>query len=189
MLSESKIHGSAGEGIVVAASTCTIRDTTVEGSAGRGVWLQDIASGAVKLDKVRVKGSSLAGIGMTKAKGVTLEGCEVSGVTKVLVLMATPAKVGDGLQILDGSEATVRSIAIDGAERAGLLVDSAKATVKDSTISGDEGALLVQKAPIVGSDYANNQDGQGKAVAPQAPKADLVVNTKPLPGTMPVPLP
>lgn len=189
-LTDSRVHDSAGQGIVVMSSTGTIKDTTVERSAERGVWIQDISSGTVALTDTTVAGAAWVGIGLTRARGVTLTGCTVSAVKKTMVVTNTDAgNIGDGVQVLDGSEVEVKAANLTGVERVGLLVDSAKARVKDSTISGTEGALLVQKSTIVPADFANNKDAGGNAITPAKPSANLLVNPKPLPGTMPIPLP
>lgn len=189
-LSSSHIHDSGSQGIVVMAATGKLQDTTVEQSGAHGIWIQNIANGTLALSNTKVIGSVGAGIALTQSSGVSITGGSLSGVKNMMDL-STPNfdLIGDGLQIMDNSEATVQGVTISGVERVGLLIDSAKAKVQDSVISGAVGTLLVQKSPIVGSDYSNNKDGQGNSLTPASPTSPLPVNPIPLVGTMPVPLP
>jgi hypothetical protein len=78
------------------------------------------------------------------------------------------AVIGDGLQVIDGSEVTVVGATIEGNDTAAVLVDASTATITGCTISGGEAGIVVQNASLDAQRFEDNRQPNGAPVDPSS---------------------
>ncbi|MBW2733552.1 MAG: right-handed parallel beta-helix repeat-containing protein [Deltaproteobacteria bacterium] len=187
-ISESWVHHNQGMGILIDRSTGKLQGNRIEENAERGIWLQSIGQGFELLNNDVLK-NQLVGIGMLSSVKVRVMGGQVmSTAEKAFLNNADTIVVGDGLQILDGSEATVSGVHIGENDRVALLVDASTSTVRDCTLDGGEAALIVQNALISEQSFVNNQRESGAALQPVSPQIPYAIGIAPI-SVSPLPLP
>ena len=170
-MSGSAVEGCKGPGVTVELSTATLEDNTISKNEGFGIRLQTILSSMgqkVRLERNTVEDNRAAAIVGIKAEDVTIKGGTASR-TKLEATIAGAkfVKMGDGMQILDGSKFTVESVSLVKNERASIVVDASTATVSNCTItrkdpSIDDGILAQNGGKVTAT---NNKDGQGKPLS------------------------
>ena len=191
-ISGSKIHHSAGQGIVIDDSAGKLTQNKINDNDERGVWIQ--CSGAVNLtlDNNEIADCKLVGVGTVGCSGITIKGGTVARIKKTPVLMgSTSVEIGDGVQLLNKSDVTVDGVTIDAAGRVGLLIDDAVGTISNSTIGGTADDLVVQNAQTSAQKLSNNKDAGGKTLGATTPSTayGIVADKFSLISVLPIPLP
>jgi parallel beta-helix repeat protein len=192
-LEKNKIHENTYLGILLDGSTGTLTANTVEGNDERGIWAQNCAGGSLLLDGNTVSGNKLAGIGATGCAGLTVKGGKISGTREMAVADSGGgvAKVSDGLQLLEASDVVVDGVTVETNKRVGVVIDNARATVKNTTITGSKTAIVTQNHKPADVTFSNNKGAGGAAIQPTVPSSALVVNasTIGLISISPIPIP
>lgn len=123
-----------GVGLFVAGASGSHANLTSMGNQQPGVWLQDA-------DNVRFSGigtalddNGRAGIVALRSSGIEIADASVTATRTVPSITGT---VGDGIQLVESSNGIVlRDLALDGNERAGLVLDLSGGSTSTLTLSG-----------------------------------------------------
>jgi hypothetical protein len=191
-ISGSKIHHSAGQGIVIDDSAGKLTQNRITDNEERGVWIQCSGASNLTLDGNEITDCKMVGVGTVGCTGVTIKGGKVARIKKTPVLVGnTSVEIGDGVQLLDKSDVTVDGVTVDAAGRVGLLIDDAVGTISNSTIDGSAGNLVVQNAQTSAQTLNNNKDAGGKALSATTPTTayGVVTDKISLISVLPVPVP
>jgi hypothetical protein len=190
-LERNHVHESELQGIVVDGATGSIVDNRVERCQERGIWVQGISGPAgLTLEDNALTGNHMVGIGVTRSRGVKILGGRVHGTREKTIMspVGEPQTLGDGLQVLDGSEVEIRGGRVEASKRLGVLIDAARATITDTVV---EAALVVQNAALSDQVFERVSDPGGAPVKGSLPKAPYYLDASPidLVSTSPIPLP
>ncbi|MEZ4235463.1 MAG: hypothetical protein R3F59_04735 [Myxococcota bacterium] len=155
-----ELVGNRAAGLVAAGSSAVVELTDVrvadtapadDGRFGRGIQLQDFASAS--LTDLVVADNHDAGVFSLLAADLVVDGLTVSGTTAsaaggdALVVTAVDA---DGRQLDPaGFRATLTGNTVDGADRAGIVLERVTATVDGNTVANAPQAIVAQQDAVV----------------------------------------
>jgi hypothetical protein len=188
-LEGNTVHGSKAQGIVVDKCTGTLLKNQVQANEERGVVLQHVNS--LTLEENDLDGNERSGITTLFCKAVTIKSGRVANTKKRAVIVESKSgMVGDGVQVLAESVVSISGLKVEGNGRVGVLIDDAKATVADTSISGGDDALVVQNAKLADQQITNVTDSSGKGLnAVDSTANPYINNPTELVSTLPLPLP
>lgn len=194
-LRESEIVDSEAQGLVMHESGGLLADNTISGSLERGVWLQHIAE-PLRLEANRIEANRRIGLGLFDAKQVVIDGGLVRTTENLTSLdhIGETVTIGDGIDVLAGSQLEIRSVEIINNDRVGLLIDDASANVQSAVIesasSGETEALVVQNATLSQQVLGDIRNAQGSKISPVVPqKAFAVIRDPAVIQDSPLPIP
>lgn len=160
------VEKNQGAGVLIdgAATTASIKNSTVSENGERGVWVQRV-QGTIDAPAVRIEQSTLVknkivGLGSVEARGIIVIGGRIADTqaAPVVTNLATTEQVGDGLGVFGGST----DVKVDGAK----LEANARAA---GVIDGSDRGIIV-----IGGDVAAGPSGL-KIVVQNATGADVQV--------------
>jgi len=185
-LSKSTVSGGKGQGIVIDGGTycssnpdpiiTTLKDNTVSKNLGRGIWLQNITAGEgnVRLEQNIITDNLLIGVGCTNTTGMLIKGGKVSGTIKTPVVVSKNFKeIGDGIQVLASSSASVQGVTFANNGRVSLIFDGSRGKAINNTFSRRSGnlpELVVQNESKKDVEIRENRDDGGALVIGVEPK-------------------
>ncbi len=166
-LIDSRVERSVGIGVHLDGTRATLRGNTVEANQTGGVTVQNVGTpDAVMLTNNLVQFNQRFGIRFVRS-AATIDGGTVSDTKNRLIPAgASSTLIGDGVQLLDGSTVTVRSLRIEASGRIGLLVDDARAALREVVIGAGLATLVVQNAALSDQVFDRVTDPDGKIVTP-----------------------
>ena len=188
------ISASAGQGLFIDGASATgedpdpwmltVRNNSISNNLDRGIWMQNIKSGKGKVllqDNV-LADNSLIGIGLINAKGVQVKGGSISG-TKLVpttVGVGNSVDLGDGLQVMELSEASVESVTFDKNQRLSMLFDQANGSATKNVFTSLKGKpeIVLQNKSETWVKHSDNKDKSGLPVQITVPKVPMAINNK-----------
>lgn len=185
------VSESVGQGVLVdGASTTgedpepwylTARNNNISNNLDRGIWIQNInkGKGKVLIEDNTISGNSRIGVGIINAKGVQVKGGSVSGTKLVPTLVrGNSVDMGDGLQVMELSDATIDGVSFDQNQRLSILFDTANGSAAKNVFTSLPGKpeIVLQGGSEKVVKLTDNKDKGGAGVSSTIPKVPFIID-------------